>query len=125
MTFIEPRSHTCTITLELPWEVAQALADHWPEIIGPIQQALRARREAERQAEGDHAQLEKSAETNRAAWRALAADCWQELQRRSNRAVRKSATTTMYAALKEMAAERGVTAPFLQQIMNAFPPTDF
>jgi len=124
VTFIEPRSNTCTITLELPWEVAQALADHWPEIIGPIQQALRARQLAERQAEDDRARLEGSAEINRAAWRALATECWIELQRRSNRPVRKSATTTMYQVLKEMAADRGVKAPFLQQIMNAFPVVD-
>jgi len=124
VTFIEPRSNTCTITLELPWEVAQALADHWPEIIGPIQQALRARQLAERQAEADRVRLEGSAEANRAAWRSLAAECWQELQRRSNRPIRKSATTTMYQTLREMAAERGVQTPFLQQIMNAFPPND-
>lgn len=112
---IEPRSNICTITLQLPWEVAEALVRHWPGIIGPIQAALTQREDNARFDASLKAATDAQCETNILEFKKLAAYCRAEIERRSNGPGQKK------AVLKQIAAERGVNMTYLEQIMRAFP----
>lgn len=115
---IEPRSGLCTVTLQLPWEVAEALVRYWPGIIGPIQTALAQREENARFDARLKAATDAQCEANIVEFKALAAYCRSEVERRSNGPGQKK------AILKQIAAERGVNVTYLERIMKAFPTTE-
>lgn len=112
---IEPRSGLCTITLRLPWEVAEALVRHWPGIIGPIQTALAQREENARFDARLKAATDAQCDANVAEFKMLAEYCREEVSRRSNGPGQKR------AILKQIAAEQGVTVSHLATILKAFP----
>lgn len=115
MTFIDDRPNICTVQLDIPWEVAEALIQHWPGIIGAIQTAISRRRDAEKLAAGQREAVEAACASNIAEWRALAAEFHAEAARRANGPGQKR------SIVKQLAAERGMKVSFVEQIMRAFP----
>ena len=111
-----PYGATCRITLDLPWEVAAYLVDHGPALIQAVAGALDARMEDARRRADRRALVAAACKRNKDEWTALAAYCETEIRRR---AARRISRTT---ALRDLAAELGLSTSFLQLVMRVMGP---
>lgn len=111
---VRPLGNLCTVTLDLPWEVAEALADHGIAIIAAIQAAVRARKEDAALGQVRRAETEQQCDQNREDWIALAQKVQAEVDRRSNGPGQRP------AIVRQLAAQYGVSVQHLNTICQAF-----
>lgn len=109
-----PYGNICTVALDLPWEVAELLASHGPQLIAAIARAVELRQAEARHNTAVAALLDKEAEKNKAEWAALAKHCEAEIARRSNRPSDRN------VVIKQLAVELKVTAQFIKTICKVF-----
>jgi len=111
---LNPYGNTCKVTLDIPWDLAETLVAHGPQLIEIIKQALDTRKEEARDNHKVKEVLDKQCEDNRAAWAALAEQCEAEIAKRSN------APGQRRQILKQLAAEYKVAFPFLDSICRVY-----
>ncbi|MBX7200397.1 MAG: hypothetical protein K1X51_13610 [Rhodospirillaceae bacterium] len=111
---VNPLGNLCRVTLDLPWEVAEALADHGTAIIAAIQSAVRARKEDAARSQVQRAETDRQCDQNREDWIALAQKVQAEVARRSNGPGQRP------AIVRQLAVEYGVTVQHLNTICQAF-----
>ncbi|MEQ8736395.1 MAG: hypothetical protein RIC29_15835 [Rhodospirillaceae bacterium] len=109
-----PDQNICRVTLDLPWEIAEVLAEHGPQLIAVIQEAVGQRsKETERCAQVAE-KVSETAEANKARWAALADICHREIDRRSNGPGQKD------SILKALASELGHDFQFLKSVCRIY-----
>ncbi|MEQ8510384.1 MAG: hypothetical protein RIB43_15370 [Rhodospirillaceae bacterium] len=112
----KPDQNICRVTLDLPWEIAEALADHGPQLIAVIQEAVGLRaKETKRRSEVKE-QVVESTNANKAEWSALADTCLREIVRRANGPGQRD------SELKSLASELGHDFQFLKSICRIYAP---
>lgn len=109
-----PYGNSCEVTLELPWELAEALVKYAPSIIRSISTALEHRKADAHQKPVVKALLVKECEDNKAEWARLALYCEDEIARRSN------APGQRPQIIRQLAAELKVSRTFLTSICRVF-----
>jgi len=114
MTRINPYQNSCRLELEIPWELAQALLPLAQELVTVLAKAVAERGEVQSHAENRKADTDRTAEDNRAAWRALAEECEAEAKRRAN------GPGSRRSILRQLAAERNLSPIFLERIVRVY-----
>lgn len=109
-----PDQNICRVTLDLPWEIAEALAEHGPQLIAAIQESVGQRSKTQDRRAVDREQLVERTETNKVEWAALALLCEREVLRRSNGKGQRS------SIIKTLATELGHEVTFLNSVCKVF-----
>ncbi|MHB1206629.1 MAG: hypothetical protein ACYCZX_13750 [Rhodospirillaceae bacterium] len=111
---LNPFGNICSVTLELSWEMAEALAEHGPAVLAAIKEAVRARKVEAKRKDQTRTETDKACDQNRADYAALARRCEAEIVRRSNGPGQRP------VIVKQLAEELKLSVPYLNTICRVF-----
>jgi len=111
---INPHSNSCTLEIELSWEVVQALYEATPSLLAALGTVLRDRQEEAARRKETSTLLDAQLAHNKAKWAELAEQTEAEIRRRSNGPGSGSRQTL----IRLLAAENGVTFEHLARILR-------
>jgi DNA-directed RNA polymerase specialized sigma subunit len=109
---IQCSANTCTFEIELTWEQAQGLLDFALPLLGELSTASKEREQEQQRSEVQGNELAIELATNKAKWAALAVEVEAEIKRRAN------GPDSRRSLIKQIAAERGMTAELLGSFLR-------
>jgi len=113
------RSNTCRLTFDVPWELAEFLADHGEELIGQLRQLVEHRRGYKRVCAEATSREEASMAARRRATSLIVKQVAREARRRvSRRGCNQTRSEVITELAERYGPEAGLTAPLLAQLVR-------
>lgn len=107
-----PTSNVCTVTFDIPWELAEQLVPILAKLLNGISAGLQGRSEIREQKDLARQITEREMAENKAGWATLAAECEAEIRRRAN------GPGSRRTIIKQLASDLSMPVSFLDTILR-------